>query len=426
VIGAFLAGALALASADVAIARVGDFVVTDREFAVRVAALRATGRSGSPESVVEGLVAEKLLSDEARRLGAASSGRVAVRIGALERETAVELMFAELRRGAKATDATLLQLFHGVRDQLSYESLVFATKGEAAAAAQQVRDGASLASARGSAVVARLDAEPKDAPRVARSQLDEGLAKALFSAPAGTLVGPLELKNGWAVARARQLEPAPEKDFPAARAELTQIAERMLASEGRKHLVEQLKRSSGATVDEKFLRSLSGGEATPQQLEHVVATAKGHALRYADIFAAVRTLAAGGGHMAGATVKVQLAWQELEGRLLQDVAAERGFLKNAAVTSRRAEFERIALSEEAAARIQEGVPPATDKEVEEFYRTNAGRFQAPLAKVRPQVAEQATGQKRQAAPFRRLEELRKQQRVSVDRDALARAASAIQ
>lgn len=407
---------------DDVVASVDGAAITRSLLSARLEAFRAENRTLSTEQALDTLVAESLLAAEGRRTGLAGSREVGARVEAAVRKAAGAAFTEEIAAKAAIDEATLRELFHATADFARLELLAFATRDDALAAAGRLARGSSFQAESRTAVVARVYASPSAAPLVMRAELEAPLASALFQAERGAVVGPVQLTTGWAVARALERVLGTEAEFAARRASLDRAARKRVAAEWRRHLVEQLLARGTTRVDEDFLRALPAAGATARQLDQAVATVDGKVIRYREIHASVRALG-GGGHLGGPTVRIQLAWQEVRNRLFEEAAVAEGYARSAAVTSRAAEFERTALAQEAAARIRDSARAPSKEEIERFYRRNAARYGKPLLEVLPEASEGAAEEKRIEALAARLERLRRDAKVSIDRAALARGGS---
>jgi hypothetical protein len=343
---------------------------------------------------------------------------VVARIRVETRKAAVAVLVETQIGAGEPPESRLREMFQALGDSARLESLVYETRAAAHAARQRIEQGATFAAEARGAVMAQTYARPDAAPPFMRGQLDPALGDLLFASPAGKLVGPVELKNGWGVARAIKLERGTDAEFAAARPGLAKRAKELGRDEAVKHVVAQLRAKSGVTLDEAFLRGLRGKEATPQQLEHVVATVNGQPMRYAEVFPFIVAL---DGHMAGPNVKIQFAWRRVDAILLEDLAIERHLDAAPEVKARQPEFERIALADGAARRICATTPPPGEDEIQDYYRRNARAFGRPFEAVLPQAVAGAREEKCAKAAGTRIAELRKKASISVDRAALGRA-----
>ena len=163
----------------------------------------------------------------------------------------------------------------------------------------------------------------------------------------------MQLSLGWAVARVVERSVADEAGFAERREALLAMARSRMADQARAHAVERLRKSSGAVLDERFLESLGGRvEVTEAELDHVIATVNGRPVRYRSVHPQVaEILRAVRGHGAGSKTRVDLAWKELEARLLGDEAVARRFDRAPAVTAVLPAIERNILAATRAASI---------------------------------------------------------------------------
>jgi hypothetical protein len=417
-----VAMSLGAATGDV-LARVDGVTIDADTFARRVDAIRAEGRRVMPERVLDVLVNEALLASEARRLGLSGSAAVFATIKARTRRAAADV-FVEKQVAAQAppSDAALREMFHATSDFVMYESITFETSAAARDALKRIQGGSTLAAESGSAVVSQIHANPATAPAAMRAQLEASLAEALFAAAPGAVVGPVPLRAGFAIARVLDKEIGTEADFAARRDALLAHSKKQLAAQARTQFRTHLRENAHIDLDLKFLEGLRGLEATPAQLDHVIATVNGRPVRYGDIYDTIRLVGGATGHVAGASVKIQLAWREIENRLLDDLAVARGYDKEPDVVARQPEIERAALAMAAVEHLASTAPPPTDGQVKDFYRRNAAAYGRPLKKVRADVVARAAEERKAAAVSERVAALRAKASVWIDRGALARAA----
>lgn len=412
-----LMSSLAAAQSGSTVLRVNATAFTEESVSRRLEALRAAGRPATPDDAVAELVAEVLLAAEAKRLGLSDSPAVRENVDVQVRRAATQAFVDSFTAGAEPDESALRQLFHSTSDQAWFESLSFATSDEAQRALDRVRAGSSFSKEAAGAVTSRLAS--KDSSPIIRAEIAPELAAALFGAAPGQTVGPIESGPGWIIARLVRTSVGTEAEFAQRRIELARFARKQATSRARKHVAERLRAQARIVIDEDFLRGLQGADATPAQLESPIATVNGRPIRYGDIHPSVRALGAGAGHMAGPSVKLALATQEVENRLLRDAALERGFDRVPDVASRRGEFERTALAVAAAERIRSAAAPPSEDEIEAYYRRNERRFGRPFREVLPAAARGAAEEKRAGALATRIEALRREASVSIDRKALA-------
>lgn len=415
-----LAAALVAGRGEV-VARVDGVAITDDAVARGLEATRGRQGRPSPDDVVEVLIAELLLAAEGRKMGLAGTPEVALLVERQTRAAAAKAFADDLAAQVTPEEAMLRELFHSTADVVRFESLAFATRDEAKGALERIAGGATFAAVAPAAVVARVYDKPEEAPPSMRGELPAPLAASLFSAAPGDVLGPFDLTSSWLVARVLRKEVGTDDAFQANRESLVRHARSRLAVQARKHIVEQAKASIPVTVDESFLRNLAGAEATPAQLAHVIATVAGRPIEYREIHGSVRAL---GGHLSSGVVKLQLARQEVEDRVFEQLAVDRGYAKRPAVSSREENFRRAALAAACADRARAAAPAPSEQEIQAFYRRNAAAYGRPFAEVLPRVAADAAAQKREGAVSALVQELRRKASVSIDRQALARAARA--
>jgi hypothetical protein len=421
-----LATLLAVGGEEV-VARVDAVTITGSEVAERRAAFRAQRQDLPADEVLSTLVDEALLAAEAERLGLRKDPAVAERLQGERRRLAADALFeAEFMAQAALPESALREMFHQTDDFVRVQLLTFETRQAAQASRERLGKGAKLAAEATQAMVARVYPSAAAAPWTMRAQLEPALAEAAFAAAPGALVGPIAMKLGFAVGQVLEVQLGNEATFTAKRSQLAEHARKKGATQARAHFTQQLRAKAGVTLDEAFLKGLSGTQATPADLDHVIATVNGRPLRYASVFPAVLSLAGNDatGHMAGPSIKLQLASQEVDARLLQDVAVDRGYEKKPAVLAKLAGAERNVLALAAVQRIRATAPAPSEAEIAAFYRENAARYGKPFEQVLPDVAARAAAQKREAALLERARELRRNATISIDKAALARAAAA--
>lgn len=416
-----LVAALAGAADGGVLARVDDVPITQGALLRRMEAMGPRAMRSTIEDVLQGLIEEALLAGEGRRLGLGASREVQERVDSeLRAAAAVAMVEKEIGARAGANEARLRQSFHATADFVAYDLVVFDSRERAAAALRNIRLGSALEAESRGALVARFQPSAAAASPTLRAQIEAPLADELFRAQPGTVIGPVELATGFALARPLRKEIGTEAEFAARRPSLERYARAQLTSQARQHLAAQLRAKANVKLDEAFLRSVPTGGATAQQLEHVIATVDGRPLPYRDVEASLRALGAGSGHLASPGVRIAVALQLVEARLLEDLAVQRGFDRAPEVKARRTEIERAALAAAAAERIRRSTTAPGEDEIRDCYDRNAAGYGRPFEQVLPQVAARAAAEKQEAAVGRRIGALRQGARISVDRAALSR------
>lgn len=423
VVSSLLALAVSAAAPDTTVlARVDEVEITADALARRAQRLRGEGKRASTEDILESLVDEVLLAAEARRMGLAGSPEVKARVDAEKRRQAAELFLADrVEKQFRVTDAQLREMFHSTADFAFFESGTFATGEAAAAAVGRIRDGATFAEAVKSAPVSAVYPSPESVPATMRAQLDPALAAALFAAAPRAIVGPVQTQLGFVVARLLRKEIGGEDQFAARREQLRAFARKQFEGSMRAEASKHLRETSHVQLDEKFLGSV-GTPPTKAELDHVIATVNGRPVRYREVYDTLRAVGAASGHLSGPSTRIGLAWKEVEKRLLQDYAVEKGFDRSPEIAARAPEIEREGLALAAIDRLRAATPTASTAEAQAFYaRNRIGYGRATFEQVRADATARATEEKQVNAVGARVAALRSAARISIDRAALAQA-----
>lgn len=332
-IGPTVAVLLAVASPGAEVlARVDSDVVTVADVRERQRALARLGRTATPRDALTALLEERLLAGEARRLGLDRTAEVEEQLAAVRVPLLVEALVADLGARFDPPEDALRALYHSSGDAIRLVLSKYATEAEARAALERVSGGVDLRDEAKRSIDPAGSRSGGDTGSVSRGQLDRALADVAFRAPLGATFGPVQLELGWAIGRVTERTVSDEAGFAARRDALAAFARNQLAAEARQHLAQQLRSKEGAKVDEVFLRSLGNRtDATPAELDHVIAVVDGTPLRYRAIHPSVAVLAGSNGHLAGPGTKVALAERAVEERLLAGAAVRRGLDRSPAV-----------------------------------------------------------------------------------------------
>ena len=289
-----LLAALGLAASG-ELARVGQTSITREAFVLRASAMRADRRPVTPDLVVDSLVDEAVLAEEARRERLAADPTVRPRLRSAQRRVLADAVIAAAAASVTPSDAELRASYHATADFARIQLLSYPSAGEAQAARDRLGRGAALAAEAARAKRAQVTADDASAPYLLRVQLEPAVERAVFAARPGELVGPVEAGGEWVVARIVELVVGDEAGFEAARSALVARA-RGRAGEGvRAHLVSKLRATTAVTVDDPFLAHAKVDEATPAELEHPAARVGGEAIPFAEVAALARALAARSG-----------------------------------------------------------------------------------------------------------------------------------
>ncbi len=405
---------LLLTSPSIEVARVGTAVVTRADVEARLEFMRSTGDRGGVLDAVNGLVGELLLEGEARRLGLAASPAVKAKVEQeMRRLASVLFEERELLAGLGPADAELRTLYHSTADSVRLDLLVFESQPVAAAAAARAAKGGDLAAEAALAVVRPVGA------LTIRAQLDPKLVDLAFKATIGAVQGPVEASVGWAVFKVVERHVGDDAGFQAQRAALVRHATKGALARARAHLVKQLRAQQGVKLDEAFLDALpKGTETTAAQQARVIAVVGGRPLTYGEVLPSVKQLASASGHNASGTVKKQVAWQEIEARLVQDAAVQRGYADDPLVKAKLQAIESAALAQALAGQLAATAARPSEQEVAAFYGRRQGEIGQPLEQARPAIVSHLAAQKRAEAILAKVRELRGKTSVEVKQAAV--------
>jgi peptidyl-prolyl cis-trans isomerase C len=378
--------AAAAAPAEQVLARAGDAAITRADVDERRRVLGARGRAITPADAVSALVDEALLAAEARRQGLDREPATVAQIEKQRRRLAFDAQAADHAAKAQPRDEQLRELFHSGADSVRLVLVKVETEADARGVLERARKGGDLAAEARRGVDPRLAAAGGDTGEVVRAVLDPALAVEVFRAPVGSLVGPVELKLGWAVARVVSRTIADEAMFPSRREALAAFARERLAAQMRAHLAEQVLREARVTIDEAAIDALGGRkDLTAAELDRPVATAHGRPVPYRDVAHAVdRIASAARGHSVSTRAKVGAVRQELEARLLGEAALANGYGAAPGVVATLGGIERNILAGALAARLAGGPADAAHPKVRE--RLDALRARTKVSVDRKAVA----------------------------------------
>ncbi|MBK9517506.1 MAG: hypothetical protein IPO09_09165 [Anaeromyxobacter sp.] len=348
---ALVVALLAQAGGDEVVARVGEVAITAAEVRERAARPRPPKvPQPRPAELLAALVDDVILAAEGRRTGVAERFVVRVSLETARRQILGDAFVEqEIAAAFKPTEAQLRELFHQREDAVKTVVLTYTTPAEAQAALDRLRAGADLTAEAARSLDPRA-ATASTGPTgglLLRGQLDPALAAVVFSGPLDTWVGPIKLALGHAVARTSARSLGEEATFLARRESIARYARQRYTEEAKAHFVSKQRAKAGAVVDEAFLKRTERRiEGTPAEMDHVVATVNGKPFRYGELALAVASFAggSGGGHLTGPTLKTQLAWREIDARLLADLAVAKGRDRDPATRAllERAEREILA------------------------------------------------------------------------------------
>lgn len=378
------------------IARVDGTAVDREAFAQRASALRSRGVRAGTDEVLNSLVDEIVLADEARRAGLATEPSVAGRLAGQRRRVIADALVQSLARDAKPREEELRAAYHATRDFVRAQFLHFDSEEEGRRAVARLRGGTAVAEESKRARSAQGTARESEAQFTMRGQLEPDVAGVLFGAKPGTIVGPYRTADGWAVAKVLEIVVGDEASFAASRPALYGRAQARAVESARQHLVAQLLARRPIVIDEKFLASAKTLDASDADLGRVVAKVGDEPIGYGEVLSIVRTIAASGSaHASTPEAKRQVIQSVAEEHVLVAAATERGVASTPAVARQIGLVERGVLASAALERIARAA---------------------------------AAGDQRRAqqAIASRLKDLRSKAKISVDRAALSRAAGSLQ
>jgi parvulin-like peptidyl-prolyl isomerase len=392
VIASLVLAALSSAPGPGVVARVDDVEITRGAVVDALTELRAGNARVTPDEALETLVLDALLSAEARRTGLAEAPRVRELIEREKRRLALSVMIErEVASAPAIPEDELRRRYHSTADSVRLRILVFPSEEAARVALAIVQRSGSFDEAT-RAPVPGFEMPGGAGPKI-RAQLSAAVAQVAFTTPIGAAAGPVQLDTGFALVKVVERRVGDEAGFAAAREGLVRTGRMQTAEAIKVHLREQFRKRARVTTDEAFLASLGRRpEATAAELDHAVATVNGKVVRYREIEPSIRQIAAGSGHEVGAEVRSRVLELEVDERLLQEAAAERGLLSDPAVTAKLPALERRVLAIALLDAMTANAPPS---------QREARRLQLLQAKAT---------------------ELKARARIVVDRDALAATA----
>jgi len=377
------------------VARANGEAVTESQVSDRLVRARQLGLASTPRNIVDDLMIEALVAQDAYAQGLDRDPAVTAAVDQARRKLAAERFVAkEIDTAAKATDDQLLAMYHLTADSAKLELITLISEEVAKATLARLSKGASVAEEAKFAVdpeQARAGGQPVTR---SRADLGEELAKVVFAAPLGTWVGPVKLPLGAAVLRVRERQLGSEDGFPAKREALRRFVEDQLRHQYKAHFLGQLRKQANVKIDEDFLKKTGASLKLDRNADHVLATVYGQPVRYRAVVEEVRRLAGGkeGGHASGPTVKASYAAALVDQLLLEHEAMARGYGKDPSLAEPLKAVERDTLLAVTGRRIraQAGAPSAA--EVEGYYQSHPAEFQNPATRACAHIVLPSRGQ----------------------------------
>ena len=415
-LSALLTAALLAATGDPVLARADGEAITAAQVTARAEEL------GLPAlAALETTIREILLARAATAEGLAHDPEVRARLEAERSRLATQqLLETEVYPSIRATDAEIDALYHLRADQVRISMAARSTRPEAEAVLARLRAGGSLLDEAKESPDPLLQAKSGVLGWVARGELVPALSQAAFSAPFDTPVGPIPVPKGFAVIVVHERQVGSDSKMAAELAELRQKAALSKREPAVEQFLAKLRKQRHARVDSAFLeRTGDRLDASPDDLERVVATAGTLTVRYADVTGPLRQIGDGTATArASAETKHRLCWTLLDRKLLEDMAVARGANSTPQVVRALRRFERRVLALAYVRKLGDAVPAPSDAEVEARYRSRPDQPR-PLAEDRASVAEQLRRERAQSLIDARLAQLRAEARVVIDEAVLA-------
>lgn len=394
-------------------ARVDATAVTRADLIERMTELKSRGLPSTPQSALESVALDILLSGEATRTGLASAPATRARVEREQRRLALTEMLRREATAAQATEADLRRMYHLTSDSVRMRTHVFSSEALAAEALAAIRKSGRFEDG-GAKALNVFSAIGGDQPQI-RGQLPGLLADAVFGAQIGAILGPIKLESGWCVVKVIDRTVGDEAGFATRRASLETFARQERSEMTKRHIAQRLREKAHITTDDRFLDGLGKRtEATTSELDHVVAVVNGQKIRYRDIEPTIRDLSRGSGHAAGPMLRRQILTNEIEAFLMEAAAWSSPAAKEAAVTARLPAAERRALAGAMVDSIGASLPAPTNKEIKAFYKAYAASSGRPLEELRPQLIVAIMEKRREEALQGKVRELRSRARVVVD------------
>lgn len=140
---------------------------------------------------------------------------------------------------------------YATKEQRDLTQIIVQDQKAAAAIAQKVRSGTSMAEAAKAAGADAVSIASADKARLS-SQASADIANAAFAAPKGSVVGPLKASFGWYVVRVDAVRTLGGKSFEQARAEISKALAEQKAADGFSDLLAKIDEdvSNGSTFDD--------------------------------------------------------------------------------------------------------------------------------------------------------------------------------
>jgi peptidyl-prolyl cis-trans isomerase C len=339
-----------------------------------------------PERLVERLVNDVLLAQEARSLGLAEEEPIAGKVEALRRELAVkQLQQEEVWQGTEPSEEEVRALVERDYRRATLRVLTTYEEAGAAAALERLRGGAGFAE-----LVEELSVDPyKDrgglVADLARTDLQAEIADAAFAAEPGALVGPIRTSIGWSVVRVESFAPADPERFEERRTQAAQVLRYRRGQERQADLTLALRDQHPVAVDAAVLAGIEAerqpdGRLLPRVAEPdaVLATVGSQRVTAGELQKALAWRWKGIRNEEAARAALPLVLDDLiEERLVLAEALARGYDRIPAVARSAAAYETSLLVERYLVEVLGPQVEVEGEAMEAYYQEHLQAFHRP-------------------------------------------------
>jgi len=358
---------------------------------VRQRLYEVQGKGFTPEQILDGLVTEAALAAEARKTRLLETDAdCKASVAYVRMRLLSDLYTAKVAKIPKPTEAEARAAFHLREDTAHMQTVAVATREEAAALRTRIERGSDIGVEAARSLDPAGAAKRGDTGVLPRIVLDEALASAVFAAPKGGLIGPIQSGNGWLVAKVVATTVGTEAQFAASRERIDAFLVAQSASQARAHAIEMLRKQARISI-EPALASLDRNSSAAA-LDQVVLTVNDRRFRYREILPALRGIQQGG-HGGGAATRNAVD-DFASDHLLASEVQSRGLDREPASIAALERAETHALAEFLGRRVLAGLPAKESerrrgelfqKRIEALKRSNDVWIDRPaaLAALRP-------------------------------------------
>lgn len=209
------------------------------------------------DHLVERLVNDTLLSQEARSLGLADEGAIPEKVEELRRELATKrLEREEVWKATDLGDDDVRALFERDYRRATLRVLTTYEKDEAESALARLREGADFAD-----VVAEVSVDPYKlrgglVEDIVRVDLQKEIADVAFEASPGAVLGPIRTSIGWSVVRVESFKPADPERWDGLKRQVADVLRFHRGQERKAALMVELRQKHPVRVDAEALAAV--------------------------------------------------------------------------------------------------------------------------------------------------------------------------